>query len=77
MSNLLHLRRSTREIDRLLLQIRGLVLVRTLLEARGATQAEIAAHTAELERQRERLAGLVQARQVNPRRKKVEPMPGT
>jgi hypothetical protein len=77
MSNLLHFRRSTREIDRLLLQIRGLVLVRALLEARGAGQSEIAAHTAELERQRERLSELVQARQLHPRRKKVEPMPGT
>ncbi|HZO96119.1 MAG TPA: hypothetical protein VFB42_01985 [Gaiellaceae bacterium] len=48
-----------REIDDLLLQARGLVLVRDLLVRRGATQAEIAAHERELERVRARLADLV------------------
>jgi hypothetical protein len=50
-----------RDIDRLLLHIKGLVLVRALLEERGASGAEIAEHTLELERERERLARLVRA----------------
>ena len=49
------------EIDRVLLHIKGLVYVRALLEAQGASEAEIAEHTAELERKRERLARLVRA----------------
>ena len=39
-------------IDDLLLQARGLVLVRELLARRGATRAELDAHTRELERVR-------------------------
>ena len=39
-------------IDDLLLQARGLVLVRELLARRGATHAELDAHTRELERVR-------------------------
>jgi hypothetical protein len=49
------------DIDRILLHIKGLVYVRALLEDQGASEAEIAAHTAELERERERLARLVRA----------------
>lgn len=49
------------EIDRHLLHIKGLVYVRALLEENGASRAEIAEHTAELERQREHLAELVRA----------------
>jgi hypothetical protein len=48
-----------REIDDLLLHVRGLVLVRDLLARRGASQGELDAHTRELERQRERLASAV------------------
>jgi hypothetical protein len=55
-----HLPRDS-ELDRLLLHIKGLVLVRALLEERGASDAEIAEHTAELERERERFAQLVRA----------------
>jgi hypothetical protein len=40
------------EIDDLLLQARGLVLVRDLLANRGATASELDAHTHELERVR-------------------------
>ena len=40
------------EIDDLLLQARGLVLVRDLLARRGASTAELDAHTSELERVR-------------------------
>jgi hypothetical protein len=49
---------SAREIDDLLLHIRGLVLVREILEQRGASGAELEAHTAELERLKEQLAQL-------------------
>jgi hypothetical protein len=46
----------SREIDDLLLQLRGLVLVRGLLAERGATQGELDAHSRELRRVRRRLA---------------------
>ena len=49
---------SAREIDDLLLHIRGLVLVREILKQRGASAAELEAHTAELERLKRRLAEL-------------------
>ena len=49
---------SSREIADTLLQLKGLVLVRAILEDRGATDAELAAHTAEIERVREQLAVL-------------------
>ena len=47
---------SARELDGLLLHIRGLVLVREILRQRGASDDELAAHTAELERLKSRLA---------------------
>jgi hypothetical protein len=47
------------EIDDLLLQARGLVLVRDLLVGRGASRAEIDAHTGELERVRAELAATI------------------
>lgn len=47
------------EIDDLLLQARGLLLVRDMLAARGATQHEVDAHTDELERVRQQLAELI------------------
>jgi hypothetical protein len=47
---------SGRELDDLLLHIRGLVLVREILKQRGASAEELAAHTAELERLKGRLA---------------------
>jgi hypothetical protein len=43
-------------IDDLLLQARGLVLVREVLAERGASRAELDAHTQELERVRRTLA---------------------
>jgi hypothetical protein len=43
-------------IDDLLLQARGLVLVREILAGRGASPDELDAHTRELERVRRRLA---------------------
>jgi hypothetical protein len=47
------------EIDDLLLQARGLVLVRDLLAERGATHEEIDAHTDELARVRARLVATI------------------
>ena len=44
------------EIDDLLLEVRGLALVRDLLTARGASGEEIKAHTSALESARARLA---------------------
>ena len=49
------------DIERLLVRLRGLVLVRDLLAGRGATAAEIEEHTAEIERTKWRLAGAVRA----------------
>ena len=48
-----------RELDDLVLHLKGLVHVRALLENRGASAAEIEEHTAEIERLRGRLARLV------------------
>jgi hypothetical protein len=51
--------RANRELDNLILQIKGLLFVRALLEEKGASEAELAEYQAELERQRRRLAALV------------------
>jgi hypothetical protein len=48
-----------REIDDLVLHLKGLVLVRELLASRGAGAEEIDAHSVEIERVRERLARAV------------------
>jgi hypothetical protein len=47
------------DVDRLLVRLRGLVLVRNLLEQRGASRTEIDEHSAEIERVKWRLAGAV------------------
>jgi hypothetical protein len=48
------------DLDRLLLRLRGLELVRKLLAERGATSAELAAHADELRRvQRQLVEALV------------------
>lgn len=52
---------SFRELDDLVLHLKGLVLVRKLRERSGAEAAELAMYGAEIERVRERLAELVQA----------------
>jgi hypothetical protein len=49
------------EVDRLLVRLRGLVLVRDLLQRQGATPVEIEEHSAEIERVKWRLAGIVRA----------------
>ena len=51
--------RQSREVDDLLLSVKGLVHVRALLEDRGASAAEIREHSDEIERLRVRLAELV------------------
>ena len=48
-----------RDIDDLLLQLRGLVLVRDLLAERGATREEIDAHAREADRVSARLVQLI------------------
>jgi hypothetical protein len=47
---------SQRELDDLVLQLKGLVHVRALLESRGASPPEIEQHAAEIDRVRARLA---------------------
>jgi len=47
------------EVDDLLLHLRGLVLVRRILAERGATRAELDAHSAELARLRRRLGDII------------------
>ena len=45
-----------REIEELLLHLRGLVFVRAILEQRGAPEVELARHAAEIARVRGELA---------------------
>jgi hypothetical protein len=47
------------QLDSLLLQARGLALVRDVLARRGASRAELEAHDRELERVRHRLVELL------------------
>lgn len=49
----------SREIDDLLLHVRGLALVRPVLASRGASKDELDAHEHELERLRTRLVTLI------------------
>jgi hypothetical protein len=49
-----------REVDDLVLQLKGLVHVRALLETRGASTAELDAHSDEIARIRAELARRVQ-----------------
>jgi hypothetical protein len=46
-------------VDDLLLHVRGLVMVRDLLIARGASDEEIDSHTEELDRRRLELAAII------------------
>jgi len=52
--------RKFREVDDLLLRLKGLVLVRALLEERGASETELREHGDEIVRVRAQLAGLVE-----------------
>ena len=49
------------QLDDLVLQLKGLVLVRKLREQRGADSEELTMYGTEIERVRDRLAELVQA----------------
>jgi hypothetical protein len=53
--------RKFREVDDLLLRLKGLVLVCALLEERGASEAELRAHGDEIVRVRAQLAELVES----------------
>ena len=50
-----------RELDDLVLHLKGLVLVRKVQETRGAAHDELQMYGAEIERVRDRLAELVRA----------------
>ena len=50
-----------RRRDELVLQLKGLVFVRALLETRGASRAELDAHSDAIERVRTKLARLDRA----------------
>jgi len=52
--------RKFRQVDELVLHLKGLVLVRALLAERGASEAELEEHGAEIDRVRAELASLVQ-----------------
>ena len=46
----------SRELDGLLLELRGLILVRRILTDRGASQPEVDSHSAKIHRLRNQLA---------------------
>jgi hypothetical protein len=50
-----------RQVDDLVLQLKGLVHVRALLETRGASASELVAHSEEIARVRAQLARLAPA----------------
>jgi hypothetical protein len=54
-----------RRLDDLVLQLKGLVYVRALLESSSAPAAEVAAHTDAIERARAELAELAAAERAN------------
>ena len=53
--------RRQRELEDLVLRLKGLAHVRALLESRGASSSELAAHSDEIARVRSRLAELAPA----------------
>jgi hypothetical protein len=53
--------RGTHEINDLLTQLKGLVLVQPILEARGVSAEELRRHTDEIDRVRAQLAELVRS----------------
>jgi hypothetical protein len=57
-----------RELDDLVLNLKGLVLVRALREQRGADDGELDLYSVEIERVRDRLTSLV--RQGEPERRR-------
>jgi hypothetical protein len=55
---------TTAELADAVLELKGLVHVRAILEDRGATPAELAEHTAAIERVRERLAEIARGEEL-------------
>ena len=53
--------RDTHEINDVLTQLKGLVLVQPILEARGVSNEELERHTGEIDRVRAQLAELVRS----------------
>ena len=53
--------RETHEINDVLTQLKGLVLVQPVLEARGVSNEELERHTDEIDRVRSQLAELVRS----------------
>jgi len=53
--------RDTHEINDVLTQLKGLVLVQPILEARGVSNEELERHTGEIDRVRAELAELVRS----------------
>ncbi len=53
--------RETREINEVLTQLKGLVVVQRVLEARGVSRDELGRHIDEIDRVRARLADLVRS----------------
>jgi hypothetical protein len=53
--------RETHEINDVLTQLKGLVLVQPMLEARGVSNEELERHTGEIDRVRAQLADLVRS----------------
>jgi predicted SpoU family rRNA methylase len=53
------------QLDDLVLQLKGLVLVRKVREERGADVEELTMYGAEIDRVRDRLAGLMSAGQAD------------
>ena len=53
--------RDTHEITDVLTQLKGLVLVQPILEARGVSNEELERHTGEIDRVRAQLAELVRS----------------
>ena len=59
--NAVEYNRGTHEISEVLTQLKGLVLVQPILEARGVSNEELERHMDEIDRVRSRLAELVRS----------------
>jgi hypothetical protein len=57
--NAIEYNRGTHEINEVLTQLKGLVLVQPILEARGVSNEDLERHMDEIDRVRSRLADLV------------------
>jgi hypothetical protein len=57
----------TRRVNELVLHLKGLILVRALLESRGASRDELTAHSEEITRVRTELAQVVRRSEASVR----------